>query len=80
MADGRLALYREASRPPRTNPGSQAISIVLKHITTKITENVIDVPCSVEFAILVFLALVLDLAMASGIRLRLGKLFPSQDW
>jgi hypothetical protein len=33
---------------PRTNPGSQAISIVLKHITTKITENVIDVPCSID--------------------------------
>jgi len=36
-----------ASEPaPRTNPGKQAISIVLKH--TRITENVIDVLCSMD--------------------------------
>jgi len=36
-----------ASEPvPRTNPGKQAISIVLKH--TRITENVIDVPFSID--------------------------------
>ena len=36
-----------ASEPaPRTNPGKQAISIVLKH--TRIMENVIDVPCSID--------------------------------
>jgi hypothetical protein len=31
---------------PRTNPGKQAISIVLKH--TRITENGVDVPFSID--------------------------------
>src|SRR5208337_2298703 len=48
---GEPARVTDCGRPgqrasPRTNPGKQAISIVLKH--TRITENVVDVPFSID--------------------------------